>query len=188
MDLTKRFCHLSLTPSTAVKIFLVSGCLSLFVAQSYKELVNYERGLTSTAIYTRDVESPGFPTIVVCATEPYKKHEFIDTLDKYEKNTYSFEDIFVQNTFDGNNFTVETINTFYNGKCFVVNYKNDTSYKDWTDFKVKKTTNVTIYLVVRFQELCMIVGNCHKDFHRILPRHETLSVLITVGKKMWPTR
>jgi hypothetical protein len=185
MAVPKRVSHLSLK---VVKIILVSGCLFLFVAHSYKELVNYDQGMTSTAIYTKYDENPGFPTIVVCAREPYKRHGFIDTLEKYEGNTYSFEDIFAQNTFDGNNFTVETIHTYYNGKCYVVNYKSETSYKYWTSFKVKYPKKVTIYLMEKYQQLCVILGNCHKEYHRILPRHETLSVSITIGKKIWPTR
>jgi hypothetical protein len=182
---------MSPTKTYVVKIILVAVCLALFVAQSYRELAKYATGLTSTAIYTENDDDPGYPTIVFCGVDAYKQADFIDTIEKYEENTQSYEDIFAENTTgNGCHFTVRPISTLFNGKCFLVDF--EMAYCDenvwWRNIRVNEPSNVTINLIARHQEICIILGDCSEEYIRINPFDGTTAISVTAGKRIWPAR
>jgi predicted regulator of amino acid metabolism with ACT domain len=102
-----------------MKVAITLICMALFGIQSSKELKKYFSNLTSTAILTHNDESVGYPTIVVCSKQGYKKSQFSQTLEMFDKNAYSYQDIFFNGSFYPENMTnVMVIHTFNRVRCF----------------------------------------------------------------------
>jgi hypothetical protein len=171
----------------AVKVALTLACMALFGAQSYRELKKYFSKLTSTAVSTQTDKNIGYPTIVICSHQGYKKNIFALTTEMFVKNTYSYHDIFVNGSFSPDNMTnVKVIHTFFNGRCYVITGNANLTYKDWMKFQVHDLKKVTISIVQKDEELCVIMGICTDTIDKIKPTDEVIDLNIKVHMQKWP--
>lgn len=55
-----------------IKILITQICITVFILQSYQEVIKFFRSLTSVSIRTEAVVDLQYPTIVICLKEPFK--------------------------------------------------------------------------------------------------------------------
>ncbi len=99
------------------------GCLALFLAQSYREVLKYTSGLTSTAISTYVDEGMVFPDAVVCARNSYKRQGLVTGFEQFVANTYSMSEVFGGENgtfFPPDSFNATEIHTYFFGRCYLL--------------------------------------------------------------------
>ena len=121
---------------------LFAACFGLFLAHSYRELLKYFSGWTATAFHTEVDADFKHPLVAVCPKIGFRTSELIWTAEDYERNTWTFSEIFDNETFSayatpvGSAYTVRVVNTMWYGKCYVIEMKL-MEYDMWTTIKVR---------------------------------------------------
>ena len=153
-----------LTPYTILRTIVTLACLIFFVLQSRKEMEKYFSKVTSTSTqYMSDKEAHiRLPRIVIClANEPFKSDKYPETLEEYNNNTYSKDEVigFIEEGY-GN---VTELATFYYGKCFVLEISEG---KDiWFIIGLNIRKEIRLYFIDHGQDFCIIYGVLYCDVH-----------------------
>ncbi len=103
------------------------------VLQAIDEIANYRSEMTSTAMWTERDESMRWPNIVFCMKVPFFGGDGsgpIMTQEQFDNQTYG-QDAFFAGDVDGifGVEEVEALSTWYEGKCFMIKVRTDSSWQ-----------------------------------------------------------
>lgn len=135
------------TASKILQVVVFAVCLTLFAAQSYREIAKYFTKLTSTAIRTDNDLRPRHPAVCVCHKVPFKEDRLIINRSEYEERSWSLNETFklelFQPSLNASKFEIDEIRTLWTGTCFLIRYNENVTFDEWLAVSVRNTSAVT---------------------------------------------
>ena len=134
------------------RISLFILCLAPVIFQAYQEFKNYSEGLTSSAISTEVIPGVNYPDVVVCKKSPFRASAnwtMVADHQSWDEATYALGEIFVPESINSSQMTVETLYTRFDGRCYRVIVHDNVTYNEFISFDLRHPEEVYLVFVTQ---------------------------------------